>query len=128
MKLYPAGQVVCVRLHCAPGVARWYLGVILPDVPSQKHSSNSRIISVHFDEDVPWIKDGVTSSIIGWFGEGLHIHDPIRLLIARTSARSFLNAFAGGQVLKKRRQYRVTVSAICPADPKVLFRRIFESA
>lgn len=128
MKLYPAGQVVCVRLHCARGVARRYLGVILPDTPSQKHDSNSRVVSVHLDEDVPWIKDGVTSSIIGWFGEGPHIHDPIRLLIARTSARSFLSAFASGQVLKKRRQYRVAVSDICLADPKVLFRRIFENA
>lgn len=124
VRLYPVGQVVCVRLKCTKQRFRWCLGVIL-DNPGFGHRSNTRVVSVHWEEDVSRVSMGTPESI-GWFGSEPHLHDPVRLLIARTSARTFLQAFAHGQVLSQRRRYQVRLSNICPADPHVLFREIFE--
>ncbi len=126
VKLYPAGQVVCVRLKYTKQQFRWCLGVILAGNQGVGSQSKTKVaVSVHWEEDVSWVKANVTESI-GWFGSEPHPHDWIRLLIARTSARTFLNAFARGQVLSRRRQYQVDISNICPADPRVLFREIFK--
>ena len=122
VKLYPAGQVVCVRLKCTKQRFRWCLGVIL-DNSRFGNRSNTRVVSVHWEEDAG--QRGIPESI-GWFGSEPHLHDPVRLLIARTSARTFLQAFAHGQVLSQRRRYQVRLSNIRPADPHVLFREIFE--
>lgn len=124
VKLYPVGQVVCVRLKCTKQRFRWCLGVI-SDNQGLGSRPNTRVVSVHWEEDTSWVRASVTESI-GWFGSEPHLHDPVRLLIARTSARTFLQAFARGQVLSQRRQYQVRLSNICPADPRILFREIFE--
>ncbi|MBP6889225.1 MAG: hypothetical protein KBC83_03395 [Candidatus Moranbacteria bacterium] len=123
---YRVNQAVCVKLGFSRQQWRWCLGMILGE-QSYNVSPDTCVVSVHYEEDVTWSRDDV-AEIRRWFDSGLSIHDPVRLLIARISSRAFLQAFVCGQVLKQRRLYRVAYSKVCPADPVLLFRKIFEHA
>lgn len=51
--------------------------------------------------------------------------NPLVLLFARLSSRTFLRAFGTGEVLKRRTVHRVSEDQLCLPDPQVLYRRVF---
>lgn len=123
MVLYPVGQVVCVKLRCSKRQFRFCLGVVFAD-PALKKTTNTRLVSVHWGESLVW-DQRTNGDPVEWFGAGLPVHDTTRLLIARSAAATFLQAFARGEVLRERRLYRVALPNICLPVPATLIQKIF---
>lgn len=127
--VFARGQVVCVRFIERGEEIRviWDLGVILDieyftlerryvvSVPS-----TPRDIAPRRERHVKLSTENVERC-----GTMVLSDNPLVLLFARLSSRTFLRAFGSGKVLKWRKVHRVPEDQLCLPDPQVLYRRIF---
>ncbi len=123
--LFRPKQVVCVCIGMRMTSQCWKLGVITKDVSSRQNALYK--VAVPMCDPTGW-GDGPyeRNGSYEWCGDILLPDDPLALLFARVSSRSFLELFAEGRVLSRREQYTVSPVQLCSADPYMLWKKIFQ--
>ena len=117
--LFRPKQVVCVCIGMRMTSECWKLGVVVKDASSR--ASALYKVAVPIQESTGWGNGPHKKN-----GEILLPDDPLALLFARVSSRSFLKLFVESQVLSRREQYTVAPQQLCVADPAVLWKKIFQ--
>ena len=123
--LFRPKQVVCVCIGMRMTSECRKLGVVVQDASSRARALYK--VAVPIQQSTGWgngphKKNGSYE----WCGEILLPDDPLALLFARVSSRSFLKLFVESQVLSRRAQYTVAPQQLCVADPGVLWKKIFQ--
>lgn len=123
--LFRPKQVVCVCIGMRMTSECWKLGTVVRDVSSRQNTLYK--VAVSMRDPAGWIDDPERlGEAYGWCGDVILPDDPLALLFARISSRSFLRRFASNEVLPHREQYTVSPMQICAADPGVLWKKIFQ--
>lgn len=122
--LFQPKQVVCVCLGRRMTPECWRLGVIVGNVSSRQNALYKVAVPALGSAD--WDKNpNEKNESYEWCGDIILPDDPLALLFARVSSRSFLRLFAENKVLSHREQYTVAPLQLCEADPYRLRKRIF---
>ena len=123
--LFRPKQVVCVCIGMRMTSECWKLGVVVKDASSRANVLYK--VAVPIQESTGWGNGPhERNGSYEWCGEILLPDDPLALLFARVSSRSFLKLFVESQVLSRRAQYTVAPQQLCVADPGVLWKKIFQ--
>lgn len=123
--LFRPKQVVCVCIGMRMTSECWRLGIVMRDASSRQNALYK--VAVSMCDPAGWIDDPERlGRAYEWCGDIILPDDPLAILFARISSRSFLNRFASSEVLLNREQYTVSPIQLCVADPSVLWKKIFQ--
>lgn len=123
--LFRPKQVVCVCIGVRITSTCWRLGTVVKDVSSRQNTLYKVAVSMR-DPDGWDDSSEKRGAVYEWCGDIILPDDPLALLFARISSRSFLRRFALSEVLPNRKQYTVSPIQLCVADPGVLWKKIFQ--
>lgn len=125
--LFRPKQIVCVCIGMRMTSECWKLGTVVRDASSRQNALYK--VAVSMRDPAGWT-DGPKrpGEAYEWCGDIILPDDPLSILFARISSRSFLERFTSGEVLPNREQYTVSPVQICVADPGALWKKIFQKS